>query len=333
MCMAPPQLRGVVTSVEAVRKSAVMAGIVPDRRHLDSGGYHVCLRDLRKYGNFGDYSSSSALDRPPKVSKSGEGYSCAYDIGMSKPDMIKTHASVKKVHGDKTDPRRKYVNAINCWDGSGDAQRFNFQTGKVGYASPGHKTHVHGDAPRCYMDPDHPEHAKAARAHASILTGESRAEWTVREEPKPAGKPAVKPKPTTRLIRPGDTLGALARSTGVSVANLQRWNGLGASTIIYAGKTLRLTAPPSRAVVVVPKWPVKANAYFRPRENPPKYLTVGRWQKAMRDHGWTIGVDDYLGPRSGKVLVAFQRAEGLKVTGVLDKSTFVRAFTTKRRGK
>lgn len=332
MCMAPPKLRGVVASVEAVRKSAVMAGIVPDRRHLDSGGFHVCLVHLRKYGNFGDYSSSSSLDRPPKVSKAGEGYSCAYDIGMSKPDMIKTYAAVKRVHGDKSDPRRKFVNAINVWDGDGDAQRFNFQTGKVGYANASHKTHVHGDCPRCYMDPAHPEHAKAARAHISILTGESRAAWEAREEPKPIGKTPAKPKPTTRLVKPGDTLGALAKSTGVPVANLQRWNGLGASTTIYAGKTLRLIAPPAPAVVV-PKWPVKANAYFRPRENPPKYVTVGRWQRAMRDHGWTISVDDYLGPRSGKVLVAFQRAEGLKVTGVLDKATYVRAFTTKRRGK
>lgn len=332
MCMAPPQLRGVVTSVEAVRKSAVMAGIVPDRRHLDSGGYHVCLRDLRKFRNFGDYSSSSPLDRPPKVSKAGEGYSCAYDIGMSRPDMIKTYAAVKRVHGDKTDPRRKFVNAINAWDGSGDAQRFNFQTGKVGYASPSHKTHVHGDAPRCYMDPDHRDHAKAARAHTSILTGESRAAWTAREEPKPAGKTPVKPKPTTRLIKSGDTLGAIAKSTGVSVADLQKWNGLGSSTVIYAGKTLRLIPPPAPAVVV-PKWPVASNAYFRPRADPPKYVTVGVWQKAMRSHGWTITADDYLGPQSGKVLVAFQRAEGLKVTGVLDKSTFVRAFTTKRRGK
>lgn len=330
--MAPNQLRGVVTSVEAVRRSAVMAGIVPDKRHLDAGGYHVCIVHLRAFKNFGDYSSSGSLDRPPKVSKAGEGYSCAYDIGMSKPDMIKTHASVKKVHGDKTDPRRKYVNAINAWDGSGDAQRFNFQTGKVTFANASHKTHVHGDAPRCYIDPDHPEHAKAARAHASILTGESRAAWAAREEPRPTGKTPVKPKPTTRLIKPGDTLGAIAKSTHVSVANLQAWNGMGASTLIFAGRTLRLTAPP-KPPVVAPRWPVKDNAYFRPRDNPPKYVTVGRWQKAMRDHGWTITADDYLGPNSGKVLVAFQRAEGLKVTGVLDKATFTRAFTTKRRGK
>lgn len=329
MCMAPIQLRTVVARVEDVRKSAVMAGIVPDRRHLDSGGYHVCIAHLRAYRNFGDYSSSRELDRPPRVSKAGEGYSCAYDIGMSKPDMIKTHAAVKRVHGDKTDPRRKFVNAINVWDGSGDAQRFNFATGKVGYANASHKTHVHGDTPRCYMDPAHPEHAKAARAHISILTGESRAAWEAREEPKPAVKA---PKPTTWAIKPGNTLAGIARSTKVSVANLQKWNGLGSSTVIYAGKTLRLTAPPAPPVVV-PKWPVAAAAYFRPRENPPAYKTVGRWQKAMRDHGWSISVDDYLGPKSGRVLVAFQRAEGLKVTGVLDRPTFVRAFTTKKRGK
>lgn len=328
MCMAPTQLRTVVARVEDVRKSAVMAGIVPDRRHLRNGGFHVCLVHLRMYGNFGDYSSVRALDRPPKVSKAGEGYSCAYDIGMSRADMIKTTVSVKRVHGDKSDPRRRFINAINCWDGSGDPQRFNFQSGTVTRATRDHTTHVHGDVPRCFMDPEHPEHTKAARAHISVLTGESKAAWIAREEPKPVTRvPAV-----TWPIKAGDTLGAVSKATGVSVPNLQKWNGLGTGTVIYAGKTLRLTAPPAPPVVV-PRWPVAASAYFRPRENPPAYKTVRRWQEAMRGHGWSITPDGYLGPRSGRVLVAFQGAEGLKVTGVLDKSTFVRAFTTKKRGK
>lgn len=328
MCMAPTQLRTVVARVEDVRKSAVMAGIVPDKRHLGNGGYHVCLVHLRSHGKLGDYSSSRPLDKTPKVTTTGTGYSCAYDIGMSKADMIKTHAAVKKVHADKSDPRRPFINAINCWPGSGDAKRYNFQTGTIGYATPDHKTHVHGDAPRAYIDPKHPQHEKAARAHISVLIGESRATWTAREDPKPAAKP----KPTTWTIRSGDTLGKISKSTKVSVGNLQKWNGLGTSTVIYAGKVLRLTAPPAPAAVV-PKWPVGAASYFAPKASPLKYVAVAQWQKAMHAHGWSITDDGYLGPKSGTVLVAFQRAEGLKVTKVLDLATFTRAFTTKNRGK
>lgn len=332
MCRATSQTRAVVAGVEKKRPSAVMAGIVPDQRHLSSGGYHVCLVHLREHGRLGDYSSSRPLDRTPKVTPDGAGNSCAYDIGMSRADMIKTHASVRKVWLDHADPRRPFINAINCWDGSAPHPvRYNFQQNSSERATDDHKTHVHGDAPRFYVDvhrsPD--QAAKAARAHISVLTGESKAAWLAREDPT-AAKPAG--KPTTWAIRPGDTLGKISNKTGVSVASLQKWNGLGTSTVIYAGKTLRLTPPPVPRPAV-PKWPVGSASYFRPSDHPLKYVVVTQWQQVMHDHGWPITVDGYLGPKSGATLVAFQRAEGLKVTKVLDLATFTRAFTTKKRGK
>lgn len=336
MCMAPKPLRGVVDRVEDVRKSAVMAGIVPDPRHLSSGGYHVCLVHLKAHGNLGDYSSSRPLDKQPKVTKGGTGYSCAYDIGMSKADMIRTHTAVRKVWLDKTDPRRRFINAINCWDGSGDAVRLNFQQNTAGFATADHKTHVHGDIPRAYADPAHPEHEKAARAHASVLIGESRAAWTAREEPKPAVKAAA---PAVWPVKSGDTLSKIAAARKVSVAQLQAWNNLGKSTTIFPGQSLRTVAPAKPAVkprpkaVVVPKWPVGAASYFRPNAHPLKYVVVDQWQTVMKAHGWTITADGYLGPKSGTVLAAFQAAEGLKVTKVLDLATFTRAFTTTKRGK
>lgn len=339
MCQAPKQLRGVVARVEDVRRSAVMAGIVPDARHYKTGGYHVCLFHLRTHGKLGDYSSSRTLDTPPKVSKAGEGYSCAYDIGMSRADMIRTHGAVRKVWLDRADPRRRFINAINCWDGAGDATRYNFQQNTAGFATPDHKTHVHGDAPRCYMDPAHKDHEKAARAHASVLIGESRAAWTAREEPRPVGAVTVKPSavPKTWTVKAGDTLSKVAAGRKATVAQLQAWNNLGSSTTIHAGQVLRTVAPPKVTpkppTVAVPAWPVGPADYFRPKADPTAYKTVGRWQAAMKAHGWTIGVDDRLGPKSGAVLVAFQRAEGLKVTGVLDKATFARAFTTTKRGR
>ena len=49
---------------------------------------------------------------------------------------------------------------------------------------------------------------------------------------------------TTYRIRSGDTLGAIARRFGVSVRDLQRWNGL-SGTRIRAGKSLRIASPPA----------------------------------------------------------------------------------------
>lgn len=337
MCMAPKQLRGVVARVEDVRKSAVMAGIVPDQRHLGSGGYHVCLVHLKAHGKLGDYSSSRKLDKQPAVTAAGANCSCAYDIGMSKADMIRTHGAVRKVWLDRSDPRRRWINAINCWDGSGNATRYNFQTNTAEYASPDHKTHVHGDVPRAYMDPNHPEHDKAARAHASVLIGESKAAWVAREEPKPAGKPAA--APATWTVKAGDTLSKIAGARKVTVAQLQAWNNMGKGTTIYPGQNLRTVAPPKPAPkpappkVAVPQWPVGSASFFRPNAHPQKYATVERWQDAMHKHGWTITADGYLGPKSGAVVRAFQAAEGLKVTGVLDLPTFTRAFTTSKRGR
>jgi LysM repeat protein len=55
-----------------------------------------------------------------------------------------------------------------------------------------------------------------------------------RPSPRPAGK--------TVLLRYGDTLYGLAGHHGTTVKALQRLNGLGSSTFIYAGDTLRVPA-------------------------------------------------------------------------------------------
>ncbi|MGW2595473.1 C40 family peptidase [Streptomyces sp. NPDC001515] len=60
-----------------------------------------------------------------------------------------------------------------------------------------------------------------------------------------------KPKPAIRVVtlKTGDTLYALARTHTTTVKALQRLNGLGSSTLIYAGHALRVpaTAHPSTA--------------------------------------------------------------------------------------
>lgn len=247
MCKASAPMRGIVKGVEREYKSAVFAGIVPDRRHLRNGGYHCCLIHLWQYGNADDYSNRRKLDNSTAFTKLGREFSCAYDISLSKADMKRAHGRVRKVFLDRSDPRRKYINAINCWDGSGDAVRYDFQANTAGYASPDHKSHVHGDAPRAYVDVhrDLKQAEKAARAHVSVLTGESKAAWTAREEPptKPSGQNQPRPVPPTHRVKAGETLWAIAQRYKLSVPQLKAWNGLSSDTI-GVGKILRLTAPP-----------------------------------------------------------------------------------------
>lgn len=182
--------------------SAVLAGILPDRAHLDKGGYHCSVEDLRRFGNADDYSNTRPDDRNFNIK-----YNSAHDVSMSRADMMKHHKRVYAVWANKSDPRRRYINAINTWDGSGDAVRLDFVTGKAGYANKSHTWHSHGEGRRRYaLD------AKAARAEISIYAGESMAAWVAREE-KPAvitpvvqpvpAKPAAKPKPSAPARAPG----------------------------------------------------------------------------------------------------------------------------------
>lgn len=179
MCIAAPPTRWVADEMERIYPSAVFAGIVPDQRHLDQGGYHVCLNHLWSHGNADDYSNTRRLDESPPVSVDGRKYSAAIDVSLGAADMKRLHARVRRVWADKTDPRRRWVNAINCWDGAGDAVRYDFPANTAGYATPDHKSHTHGDVPRLYVDmaADPDRCWLAARAFVSVVAGESRAQW------------------------------------------------------------------------------------------------------------------------------------------------------------
>jgi hypothetical protein len=209
--LVSPQLRSVADAVvkKSGLSSAVLSGIVPDSRHLDNGGYHCSIKDLIRFGNGNDYSNTRIDDKGFNTQ-----YGAAFDVTMSTADMKKAHKRVYAVWKDRSDPRRKYINAVNCWDGSGDAVRLDFKKNTAGYASPDHKWHTHNDMPRRYLlDP------KAARAWISMYAGEGKATWIAREE-RPAAKPtesapvktpATKPvastkpaaKPAPKVYKPG----------------------------------------------------------------------------------------------------------------------------------
>ncbi|MFD4764683.1 NlpC/P60 family protein, partial [Streptomyces sp. NPDC058439] len=68
---------------------------------------------------------------------------------------------------------------------------------------------------------------------------------TERTSPAGPGKEAARPAGIKEVpLRPGDTLWALAKAHGATVKTLQQLNGLGSSTLIYAGEVLRVPAGP-----------------------------------------------------------------------------------------
>lgn len=165
-------LKAAANGVVDLFGSAVLSGIVPNQQHLDDGGYHCSVEDLRRFGNAGDYSNVRPDDKDRNVR-----YGAAFDVSVDAADMRKIYLRVHAVWADRSDPRRKYVNAINCWDGSGDAVRLDFYANTAGYASEDHKWHTHGEMRRRYV-----LDAKAGRAVVSIYAGVSKATWIEQEE-------------------------------------------------------------------------------------------------------------------------------------------------------
>jgi hypothetical protein len=201
---ARPHTRAAAAAIVKGTPGAVLSGIVPDSAHLDDGGYHVSIADLRRYGNAGDYSNTRTLDKAPPVTTAGRENACAIDVSMPKASMIRTYKNVERVfNARKTDTRAKYINAINVWSGQAGVApvRFNFQTGSRGRANRSHEWHGHGDWPRVFVDDGYNAASaeRAARAMVSVWLGQSHDAWLRQEKlgpyaPKPPAPP-VKPKP------------------------------------------------------------------------------------------------------------------------------------------
>lgn len=52
---------------------------------------------------------------------------------------------------------------------------------------------------------------------------------------------------TAAIVQPGDTISGIAARYGLRTADVLAWNGLGWSTTIYPGQTIRLTSPATAA--------------------------------------------------------------------------------------
>lgn len=143
---------------EKVFASAVLSGIVGDLAHKQRGGYHISREDQPK----DNYSVVRPDDKP------GNGPSdraAAIDMTMSTSDIIKCHTRLRTLWKNN-DPRMKYINAWNGWDGEGDAGRYDVVTHTISTASSDHKWHIHLEIRRKYVND-----MAAMRAILSMLNG------------------------------------------------------------------------------------------------------------------------------------------------------------------
>lgn len=171
--------------------SAVFAGIVGDAAHAARGGYHISIEDQVDRNNY-------SVVRPDDKAPPGtwpRNLASAVDMSMSRTDMITTYNRVKAVWENANDPRHKYFNAVNVFDGIGDAERLDFVSGSRSYASPDHKTHTHLEFRRRYVtDP------KAYDAAFSMVSGETLPAYTKRTGAT-VPKPPAGHQPGTRTLQ------------------------------------------------------------------------------------------------------------------------------------
>lgn len=182
---AYPLMRELADGWEKLYPSAVCSGIVGDARH--SGGYHKSRKDNPR-GNYSVVRTDDRTGMGPADASAG------IDMSMNRRDMVLCTARLERVWANKNDPRRKFLNAFNGWDGSGDATRYDVVAGTTQWATPDHRSHVHAEARRRWV---------LTRAMVvgilSALAGETVAQYMRRigVKPAPVAAPVVpKPVPT-----------------------------------------------------------------------------------------------------------------------------------------
>lgn len=164
-----PTLRAAATDIENIPDlpSAVNSGIVGDRKHAAEGGYHISLMDQPS----DNYSAVRPDDKAPPGNWPRD-LAAAIDTSMSTDDMVRTWYRVEAVWANPSDPRHKYTNAFNGWNGVGSAERLDFVAGTRTNASSDHMWHCHDEWRRRYVnDPE------ARRAKISMYRGETIAQY------------------------------------------------------------------------------------------------------------------------------------------------------------
>jgi hypothetical protein len=201
--VAYPQMKYCADRWEDLYPSAVCSGISGDEAHRERGGYHIGRRwnPARNY---------SVVRRDDRAGQGPDDASSAIDMTMNRKDLVAFTRRVEAVFNNPNDPRRKYLNAVNGWLGSGPAVRFDMVARKRSRATPDHKKHAHAELRRRYVGS-----RIAVDAVLSMFRGETVAQYlrgigvkapsaAPRPAAKPAGKPAAKPagKPAGKPAKP-----------------------------------------------------------------------------------------------------------------------------------
>lgn len=163
--LSTSSLNWLANQWENTYTTAVLSGIVGDLAHKARGGYHISRQDQPS----SNYSVTRADDKLGPSDRAA-----AIDMTMSTADIIKCHKRLRVIWLNRAnDPRMKYINAWNGWDGEGDAGRYDVVRGTIGTATSDHKWHIHLEIRRRYVND-----MDAMRAILSMLRGESLATYT-----------------------------------------------------------------------------------------------------------------------------------------------------------
>lgn len=148
--------------------TAVLSGIVGDLEHKKRGGFHISIEDQPPT----NYSVIRQDDKAPPGDWPRD-RAAAIDMSMGESDIILCHKRLRAVWLNRAnDPRAKFINAWNGWDGNGDAGRYDMVTGSVQNATSDHKWHIHMEIRRRYVNS-----AEMVKAVLSIVRGESLATY------------------------------------------------------------------------------------------------------------------------------------------------------------
>ncbi|MCY8971444.1 N-acetylmuramoyl-L-alanine amidase [Bacillus atrophaeus] len=129
---------------------------------------------------------------------------------------------------------------------------------------------------------------------------------------------------STYTVKKGDTLSGIAKAQGVSVANLQSWNGIKDPNKIKIGQVLKLKGSSGSSSTL-------PSGIYKVKSPLMKGAAVKRIQKALAalyfypDKGAkNNGIDGYYGPKTANAVKRFQSMYGLTADGVYGPKTKVK---------
>jgi peptidoglycan hydrolase-like protein with peptidoglycan-binding domain len=223
---------------EKIYRSAVCSGVVGNARHARRGGYHIG-RGFQSPRNY-------SVIRPDDRSGPNDG-SSGIDMTMNKRDMVLCTKRLAAAYYYANDPRRKYINAINGWDGSGSATRFDFYARRTGPASSDHKWHVHLEKRRRFI-----RDRVANRAILSLLRGETVAQWLQSCGIKTARAATAKAPPYPgRVLQRNDRMRPDRALRKWQERMRERgWTSIGKADGVFGGKTERVVKGWQRTVKI-----------------------------------------------------------------------------------